>query len=83
MGFQQRLPPGTYDPSQTYHNSFQFEAKNKMHQTSTRTYGWEFLDSLAISHVHTDYRFQICSKLFVPSMRDRGGKYYFSTVIVY
>lgn len=74
MGYNQWLPSGIYDPASTYHNSYHFEAKNIMHQTSTRTHGYEFLDSLRISHVHTDYRFMIASPMFVPSRRDRGGK---------
>ena len=74
MGFFQQLPSGIYTPQATYHNSFHFENKSKMHQTTTKTYGYEFLDSLAHSHKHTDYRFEICSKMFVSSQRDTGGK---------
>lgn len=77
MGFWQKLPPGIYSPAATYHNSLHFESKSRMHQTLIKSYGYEFLDANAISHIHTDYRLEICSKMFLPSLRDRGRKYYF------
>lgn len=76
MGYWQKLPIGIYSPSSTYHNSIHFESKSRMHQALIRTYGYEFLDANAISHIHTDYRLELISKMFLPSVRDRGGEYY-------
>ena len=74
MGYFQRLPDGIYSPQGTFHNALHFSEKFKMHSATVKTNGFEFLDSMANSHRHTDYRFQICSKMFVEAQRDKGGK---------
>ena len=74
MGFFQLLPPGVYTPQATFHNAIHFEEKHKMHSATVKTSGFDFLDPLAHGHRHTDYRFEIASKMFVPSQRDQGGE---------
>ena len=76
MGFFQRLPDGIYPPKETYHNALNFENKATMHQAMVKSHGWEFVDALECGHYYTDFRFEVVSKMFLPSIRDQGCKYF-------
>ena len=75
MGFFQRLPDGIYPPKETYHNALNFENKATMHQALVKSHGWEFVDALECGHYYTDFRFEVVSKMFLPSIRDQGREY--------
>ena len=74
MGFFQRLPHGVYTPKETYHNALNFESKATMHQALVKSHGYDIIDGLECGHVLTDFRFEVASKMFLPSVRDQGRK---------
>ena len=75
LGFADRLPAWISDRDHTYYNAGHIKKVFNMHSTILFGYGFEFLDKSGRARVHTDYRFQVYSKLFAASLRDSDGKF--------
>ena len=76
MGFNQRMPSGYYPPHLTFHNAVRFTRTYSMHCTNVTAHGFNFVDRNKVGWQHTDYRFELSSKMFAPAERNTGGEYY-------
>ena len=73
MGFNQRMPVGYYPPHLTFHNAVRFIRTYTMHSTNVTAHGFNFIDRNKCGWQHTDYRFELSSKMFPASERNTGG----------